>query len=128
MLAVLLNLGFAGGGTVAPEVSHVGGSGRILPAEWPKKKRKFTDKDEKELKKLLRKVVEDEKNAQQKLEKKAESLRNVVNAAEGIRNAVDDVQRLVRKQALAHRISWEEAQRRIEELEEEEDILLMLAL
>lgn len=131
MLAVLLNLGFAGGGQVAPapEEPNRGGTGgrgyRYLPGEFPK--RKFTKKDETELKNLLLKVVEDEKNAQERLERKAESLSEVVNAAEGIRRAIDAAQKVVRQQALSQKLEWDEAKRRIKEIEEEEEVLLLLA-
>lgn len=127
MLGWLLNLGFAGGGAAAPVTPEVpspqGGGHRYLPSEYPK--RKFTKKDEKELKKLLLEVVEkDDYSAQ----KRAEELATLDNAATGIRNAVDQAQKIIRKQALSQKLEWEEAQRRIKELEEEEDLLLILAM
>lgn len=130
MLAVLLNLGFAGGGQVTPTPEEpnrggTGGRGYRYIGEFPK--RKFTKKDETELKNLLLKVVEDEKNAQERLERKAESLSEVVNAAEGIKRAVDAAQKVVRQQALSQKLEWDEAKRRIQEIEEEEELLLLLA-
>lgn len=127
MLGWALVLGFAGSGTstpvVVPTPTHPGGGHRYLAYDYPR--RKFTKKDEKELKKLLLQVVEKESSSAQK---RAEELASLENAATGIRNAVDEAQKVVRKQALAQKIEWEEAQRRIKELEEEEDLLLILAM
>lgn len=107
-----------------PSTPTTQGGGRFLPAYYPKK-RKFNRKDEKELKKLLLSAVDDEKNAQRKLEKKADELKRVANAAEGIRNAVDEAQKVIRQQAKSNEIKWAEAQRKIKELEDEEDMLLI---
>lgn len=127
MLAWIRNLGFLGDGTAAPVTPEVprpqGGGHRYLPPEYPK--RKFTKKDEKELKKLLLEVVEEDNYSAQK---RAEELASLENAATGIRNAVDQAQKVIRKQALSQKLEWEEAQRRIKELEEEEDLLLILAM
>lgn len=129
MLGWLLNLGFAGGGEAAEEPAAAparspGGRYVYLP-DYPT--RKFTKKDEEELKKLLLKVVEEE-TGHADLQKKAVELQEVSNAAAGIRRAVDKAQQVVRRQAMQNRINWIEAQRRIEELEEEEDLILLLAM
>jgi hypothetical protein len=91
----------------------------------PHQKRKFTKKDEKELKKLLLEIVEDDSYLAQR---KAQELASLENAATGIRNAVNDAQKSIRKQALSQRLEWQEAQRRIKELDEEEDLLLLIAI
>lgn len=113
----------------APVVSKViipGGGHFIAYPEPEKKKREFTKKDENELKRLLLRVAEDEKRAQEKLEQKARSLRDVENAAEGIQSAIRAAEVSIRQQARQKKISWEEAQKRIQEIDEEEDLLLIL--
>jgi hypothetical protein len=117
-----LNLGNKSGVvTPTPTPRPIGGGGHhYLPY-----RREFTKKDEKELKKLLLEVVEEENYS---AKRRAEELASLANAATGIRNAVNEAQKTVRKQALSRNIEWEEAQRRIKELDEEEDLLLILAM
>lgn len=115
-----LNLGNKSG-VVPPTPRPIGGGGHhYLPY-----RREFTKKDENELKKLLLEVVEEESYS---AKRRAEELASLANAATGIRNAVNEAQKTVRKQALSRNIEWEEAQRRIKELDEEEDLLLILAM
>ena len=127
----LLNMGFAAGGTPEPEpapVSTGSGGGRYVRhfTEYPR--RKFTKKDERELKRLLLEVVEEEsKQAEVDLNKKARELAEVSDAAAGIRRAVQQVESIIKSEARAHEISAREAKRRIEELEEEEELLLLIA-
>ena len=130
MLAILMNLGFAGGGAATPEPTPApsGGGGRFF-TPWEPKKRKFTKKDEKELKKLLLQVVEEEQDpeAELALQRKAVELAEVSGAISGIKQAVTAAEQAVLAQARAHEITRVEAKRRIEELEEEEDLILLLA-
>lgn len=126
----LMNLGFAGGGaaTPAPTPAPGGGGGRFF-TPWEPKKRKFTKKDEKELKKLLLQVVEEEQDpeAELALQRKATELAQVAGALSGIKQAVTEAEKAVLAQARAHEITRVEAKRRIEEIEEEEDLILLLA-
>lgn len=132
MLGWLLNLGFAGSGEDAPAPPPAptpttgGGGGRFVHFAEPY--RKFTRKDEKELKQLLLEVVEKESlEAKVDLQKKARELAEVSNAAAGIRRAVEQVESIVKADARANRIHWIEARRRLDELEEEEDLILLIA-
>jgi hypothetical protein len=122
MLGWALNLGFAGSGEVVVTKSTPQGGGHILPEISP---RKFTKKDENELKRLLLEIVEKEKHDAQ--ERRAEELARLRDSEAGIKRAVNEAEKAVRKQALNQQIQWDEAKRRIEELEEEEDMLLILA-
>lgn len=113
------------GAATAPQPARSSGGGRIIGEYF----RKFTKKDERELKKLLLKAVETEKKqAQEQLERKAKDLQDVANAYEGIRHAVDLVQLIIIEQAKRQEITWIKAQQLINDLEDEEDLILMLAL
>lgn len=134
MLAWALNLGFAASGSDAeppapePVVSGGMGGGRYVRHFTERPYRKFTKKDERELKQLLIKVVEEEsKQAEVDLNKKARELAEVANAAEGIKRAVEQVESIIKADLRAHEISLPEARRRLDELEEEEDLLLLIA-
>lgn len=126
MLGLLVRIGdgVAAPTPAAPKTG--GGGGRFIHFAEPY--RKFTKKDEKELKRLLLKVVEQESlEAKVDLQKKARELAEVSNAASGIKRAVDQVEAIVKADARANRIHWVEAKRRLEELEEEEDLILLIA-
>lgn len=129
MLGLLLRIG--DGVAVAPPApapSTPSGGGRYVRHFTERPYRKFTKKDERELKQLLQKVVEEEsKQAEVDLNKKARELAEVADAATGIRRAVDQVESIIKADLRAHEISLPEARRRLEELEEEEDLLLLIA-
>ena len=112
----------------APAVSRGSGGGRYIRHFSERTFRKFTKKDERELKQLLQKVVEEEsKQAEVDLNKKARELAEVANAAAGIKRAVQQVESIINADLRAHEISLPEAKRRIQELEEEEELLLLIA-
>ena len=124
MLGLLIQLG-NGVAAVIPATPTTGG-GRFVHFAEPY--RKFTRNDERELKRLLLKVVEQESLAAKvDLQKKARELAEVSNAAAGIKRAVDQVAAIVKADARADRIHWIEARRRLDELEEEEDLILLIA-
>lgn len=130
MLGLLLQIG-DGVETPAPPpaaVSSGSGGGRYVRHFTERPYRKFTKKDERELKQLLQKVVEEEsKQAEVDLNKKARELAEVANAAAGIKRAVEQVESIIKSDLRAHEISLPEAKRRIQELEEEEELLLLIA-
>jgi hypothetical protein len=122
-----LNLGNNAGVTPPPPPStsqSPGGKFVYFSPDVPYKK--FTKKDEKELKKLLLEVVEKESNAE--LIAKANELRKYIDVALGIRHAVDQAIQAIEWQLVNRKIDLAEAQRRIQRIEEEEDTLLLLSI
>lgn len=128
MLGLLIRMGDGVAVVTPPAPSTPSGGGRYVRHFTERHYRKFTKKDERELKRLLQKVVEEEsKQAEVDLNKKARELAEVANAAEGIKRAVEQVESIIKADLRAHEISLPEAKRRLEELEEEEDLLLLIA-
>lgn len=122
-VSFIVTRGFDIGAVVSPPFRGGGGGGRYrhwTPDVEPK--RKFTKKDEKELKKLILKAEENHSA----LLRKAESLQGVSGAISGVREAVNSVAKDVREMARAEEISKKKAKELLEEIYEEEEILLSI--
>jgi hypothetical protein len=124
----IVTRGFDIGEVVAPppstEFRGGGGGGRYTHWTPDFEPRKFTKKDEKELKKLILQAVEEENHSA--LLRKAESLQNVSGALTGVRDAVNAASAEVRDMARAQEITRKKAKELLEEISEEEEILLAL--
>lgn len=135
-LGWLLNLGFAGGdgAVVSPTPEPVrspGGVSRAMhwapdrPVQYPK--RKLTNREEKELKTLVRKAIDyEDEQARKRLEALARKYRDFENSLASFAEAFQGMSEINRRRFEQHRISVLAYQRMKEEIEEEEAIILRL--
>jgi len=116
-----------------PAATTTGGGGRFYrhySRHYPyeEKRKKLTKKDEKELKRLLINVAEEEKRAKQKLEAKVRELHEEMKLITDIQEIISEVEKYFIRQKNLDKITSEELIKRMEIIQEEETIMLLLAL
>lgn len=134
-LGWLLNLDFAASASSAPpqpaptEPFRGGGGGprrytMVWSPEPGKTKKPYTNT---EIKKLLRKVAEtDNENAKRELERKARNAHDAVMMIHDVQRAIFELSRQITTRARELDITHQWAQKMIERIEDERNILVML--